>query len=107
MKQETFSVSGMTCAACSAHVERAAAGVAGVEAVSVNLLAGVMQVSFSPPATAKAICAAVQKAGYGATPGQAATATAAQSVSLSTLLSILTLPIMAAVTHVIWQFVGG
>lgn len=36
-----------------------------------------------------------------------ATATAAQSVSLSTLLSILTLPIMAAVTHVIWQFVGG
>ena len=74
MKQEVFTVSGMTCAACSAHVERAAAGVKGVEAVSVNLLAGMMQVSYAPPATAEAICAAVKKAGYGAAPKQAASA---------------------------------
>lgn len=35
------------------------------------------------------------------------TAAAAQSVTLSTLLSILTLPVMATVTHVIWQLIGG
>ena len=44
MKQ-TFSVTGMTCSACSAHVEKAVGRVAGVSAVSVNLLANNMQVT--------------------------------------------------------------
>lgn len=35
---EKFSVSGMTCASCSAHVEKAVAAVPGVREVSVNLL---------------------------------------------------------------------
>ena len=66
MKQETFRVSGMTCAACQAHVERAVQAVDGVSEVAVNLLLGSMQVTFDAPATAEDICAAVQKAGYGA-----------------------------------------
>ena len=37
MKQ-TFQVTGMTCSACSAHVEKAVSKVEGVSAVSVNLL---------------------------------------------------------------------
>ena len=66
MKQETFQVTGMTCAACQAHVERAVQAVEGVESVAVNLLLGSMQVAFDAPATAQGICAAVEKAGYGA-----------------------------------------
>jgi len=56
----------MTCAACSAHVEKAAAGVAGVDKVSVSLLMNTMTVEYDTPATPQAICAAVEAAGYGA-----------------------------------------
>lgn len=63
---EKFNVTGMTCSACSAHVERAVRGVDGVREVSVNLLTNSMTVDFSVPATADKICAAVSAAGYGA-----------------------------------------
>ncbi len=62
----------MTCAACKARVEKATAGVDGVADVAVNLLKNSMEVAYaneSPEAVAKvnaAICAAVDKAGYGA-----------------------------------------
>lgn len=65
---EKFDVTGMTCAACSAHVERAVRGVEGVKEVTVSLLTNSMTVDFSSPATAKKICAAVSAAGYGAAP---------------------------------------
>lgn len=68
MKSEKFQVTGMTCAACSAHVEKAAAGVAGVDKVSVSLLMNNMTVEYDAPATAQTICAAVEAAGYGASP---------------------------------------
>ena len=68
MKSEKFQVTGMTCAACSAHVEKAAAGVTGVVQVSVNLLMNSMVVEYGEPATPQAICAAVEAAGYGASP---------------------------------------
>lgn len=68
MKTEKFDVTGMTCAACSAHVEKAVRGVAGVDAVSVNLLMNNMMVSYGEEATADAICRAVADAGYGAAP---------------------------------------
>ena len=67
MKQR-FSVTGMTCAACSAHVEKAVKGLDGVEEVQVNLLGNSMSVRYHAPLTAQEICAAVAKAGYGATP---------------------------------------
>jgi Cu+-exporting ATPase len=65
--KQTFSVTGMTCSACSAHVEKAVAKVAGVSAVSVNLLSGSMQVTYDETAaTAEGIIAAVTSSGYGA-----------------------------------------
>ena len=66
MKSKKFQITGMTCAACSAHVEKAAAGVAGVDKVSVSLLMNTMTVEYDTPATPQAICAAVEAAGYGA-----------------------------------------
>ena len=66
MKQ-TFNVSGMTCSACSAHVEKAVGRVEGVSAVSVNLLSGSMQVTYDENAvTEEGIIAAVTSSGYGA-----------------------------------------
>ena len=65
---EKFDVTGMTCAACSAHVERAVRGVEGVKEVAVSLLTNSMTVDFSSPATAEKICSAVSAAGYGASP---------------------------------------
>lgn len=65
MKKERFSVTGMTCAACVSHVERAVQGVEGVSAVQVNLLTNSMEVCFAPPATHAGIVKAVTAAGYG------------------------------------------
>ncbi len=76
---ERFSVTGMTCAACSSHVEKAVKGVAGVNSVAVSLLTNSMQVDYAAPATAAAICAAVEKAGYGASPENAGGAAKAQT----------------------------
>lgn len=68
MKQ-TFDVTGMTCAACSARVEKASSKVDGVQQATVNLLKNSMEVEYDGnPDTLSAICAAVEKAGYGATP---------------------------------------
>ncbi len=69
MKQ-TFDVTGMTCAACSARVEKATRAVPGVADVAVNLLKNSMDVAFDdgaePSAVTVAVEAAVDKAGYGA-----------------------------------------
>ncbi len=65
-----FNVTGMTCAACSARVEKVTRAVAGVEKAEVNLLAGTMQVEAGEDVSA-AIITAVTKAGYGASvPGE-------------------------------------
>ena len=67
--KRTFDVTGMTCAACSARVEKAAANVSGIASVSVNLLKNSMEVDFDgEAATLAAVSAAVEKAGYGAYP---------------------------------------
>ena len=68
---EQFNVTGMSCAACSAHVERAVSKVSGVKQVSVSLLTNQMQVDYEAPATAERICQAVEQAGYGASPATA------------------------------------
>ena len=67
--KETFCVTGMTCSACSAHVEKAVGKVDGVSAVSVNLLTNSMQVTYDEAAVGPdAIVDAVTAAGYGASP---------------------------------------
>ena len=69
MAQDTFDVSGMTCAACQAHVDRAVSKLDGVESVAVNLLAGSMLVDYDPAqVTPDDICTAVDRAGYSASP---------------------------------------
>ena len=66
MKQK-FNVTGMTCSACSAHVEKAVGKVEGVEGVSVNLLGNSMLVNYDDARTdSAAVIQAVQDAGYGA-----------------------------------------
>lgn len=67
MRKEMFAVTGMTCAACSARVEKAVRQVAGVSEVSVNLLKNSMKVAFDEAAVSPAqITDAVRQAGYGA-----------------------------------------
>lgn len=61
---EQYRVTGMSCAACSARVEKAVSAVDGVTACSVNLLTGTMGVEGT--ATPQTIIAAVTSAGYGA-----------------------------------------
>ena len=67
--QEKFVVTGMTCAACSAHVEKAVSQLQGVDSVAVNLMLGSMLVDYDPAqVTAQAIVSAVENGGYGAKP---------------------------------------
>ena len=61
---EQYRVTGMTCAACSARVEKAVSSVEGVDVCAVNLLTNSMNVEGS--ATPQAVISAVEKAGYGA-----------------------------------------
>lgn len=61
---EQYIVTGMSCAACSAHVEKAVSKVPGVTSCSVSLLTNSMSVEGS--ATEQEIIEAVEKAGYGA-----------------------------------------
>lgn len=61
-----YCVSGMSCAACSARVEKAVRKVEGVKDVSVNLLTGSMRVTGDESAAADLVLSAVEKAGYGA-----------------------------------------
>ena len=49
MKKERYAVTGMTCSACSAHVQKAVAAVPGVHSVQVNLLQNNMTVEFAAP----------------------------------------------------------
>ncbi|MDD5799027.1 MAG: heavy metal translocating P-type ATPase [Coriobacteriales bacterium] len=78
--KETFDITGMTCAACQSHVQKAAAGVAGVTSANVNLLKNSMELEFDgKPQTVDAVCKAIGRAGYGAQPRTPAAATAGGS----------------------------
>ena len=67
---QRYEITGMSCAACAGHVEKAVAAVPGVASVTVSLLTNSMQVDYAPDAdpdaTAKRIINAVNAAGYGA-----------------------------------------
>ena len=67
MKTSRFTVTGMSCSACSSHVEKCVSKIEGVHTVSVNLLAGSMEVSYDETVLKDAdIVKVVKKAGYGA-----------------------------------------
>lgn len=66
-KKETYDVTGMSCSACSSHVEKAVSKLEGIDKVTVNLLTNSMQVEYDEnQLNSTAIEQAVEKAGYGA-----------------------------------------
>ena len=80
MKKEKFAVTGMTCSACSARVEKAVLTCSGIEEVSVNLLKNSMTVSYDEQQTnTDSIVKSVVDAGYGAIPEIKAQASGAQN----------------------------
>ena len=80
---EQYNVTGMSCAACSARVEKAVKQVPGVTACSVSLLTNSMGVEGT--ASPAAIVKAVQEAGYGASPKAAGAAQSSPSAALDAL----------------------
>ncbi|MDO4765395.1 MAG: heavy metal translocating P-type ATPase [Eubacteriales bacterium] len=69
MKKEKYNITGMSCSACSAAVERTIRKMDGVVAVEVNLLANNMQVEYDEnAASSEKMIAAIEKIGYGASP---------------------------------------
>ena len=78
MKQK-FDVTGMTCSACSAHVEKAVRKLEGIRAVNVNLLQNSMVVEYDETALhTEDIIKAVESGGYGASPQGAKTTSATE-----------------------------
>ena len=66
---EKFVVTGMTCAACAAHVEKAASSLDGVDSAAVNLMLGTLVCTYDgDKVSPQAIITAVEAAGYGAAP---------------------------------------
>ena len=69
MKQEEYIISGMSCAACSASVQRVVSRLEGVENCDVNLITGKMTVSYDEQKTGQAdFTRVVEKAGFGIRP---------------------------------------
>lgn len=67
MTKQKYEVRGMTCSACSSHVEKSVRGLKGMKQVSVNFLTNSMQVAYEEALCSKEqIIEAVEKAGYGA-----------------------------------------
>ncbi len=81
--KEKFDVTGMTCSACSAHVEKSVKQLCGIENVNVNLLQNSMTVEYDDAAVqTEDIIQAVQKGGYGASVhGQTASAEPTRNVA--------------------------
>lgn len=100
---QKYDVSGMSCAACSARVEKAVAAVEGVKSVSVNLLTKSMLVDGGDE---RDIISAVEAAGYGAVKAGAARkregekGIAARLVSSVALLVVL---MYISMGHVMWD----
>ena len=80
--QEKYSVTGMTCAACQAMVQKSVSNLTGVQECNVNLLKNSMVVTYDDKnVNSGQIIAAVEKAGYGASLQQVKGNSAAQAVS--------------------------
>ena len=113
---QRYDVTGMSCAACSARVEKAVSAVEGVSVCSVNLLTNSMSVEGT--ASEEAVVAAVVAAGYGASPkrkeGSAAPAEKRRGVEdtqtplmkkrLYASLVFLSLLMYISMGHVMWGF---
>ncbi|MHB0982539.1 MAG: heavy metal translocating P-type ATPase [Thiobacillus sp.] len=111
-----FDITGMTCASCSARVEKALAKVAGVLEASVNLATEQATIKVAQGIPAAALIAAVERAGYGAQlPQPAGEATAAPAralpdwwpVALAIALSLpLVVPMFGSLFDAHWMLPG-
>ena len=112
---ERYDVTGMSCAACSARVEKAVLSVDGVQTCSVNLLTNSMTVDGT--ASHEAIVAAVSEAGYGASLKNEAASTPSEKKEalrdtetplmkkrLFSSLIFLALLMYVSMGHVMWGF---
>ncbi len=105
MREAQFKITGMSCSACSARVERAVSVLPEVLKVQVNLLTGSMRVQFGEQQSEAGIISAVEAVGYGATVAQGAGTTTRREDSalhrrFELSLSIL-LPLIAI--HHLWH----
>lgn len=84
LRKEQFDITGMTCSACSARVEKSVAKLPGIQEVSVNLLKNSMVASYDEAALDTGqIIQAVEKAGYGAIPKAGQSKPAAERTAAS------------------------
>ncbi len=112
---EKYNISGMSCAACSARVERAVSSLDGVTACSVNLLTNSMTVEGSD---SKTVIAAVEAAGYGAALADSSLKPSggrgedigdkrevkALALRLVSSLAILLILMYVSMGHIMWNF---
>ncbi|WP_443083166.1 heavy metal translocating P-type ATPase [Variovorax sp. PBL-H6] len=115
LQERSLQIEGMTCASCVARVEKALAGVPGVDSATVNLATEKAEVRFAGRAVeVAALLAAVRKAGYEASPAEEAQAAPAASrwpdwwpVALAALLSApLLLPMVGLLFGRAWMLEG-
>lgn len=111
MEIKKFSVSGMTCAACSAHVDKAVRELDGVTEVSVNLLTNSMTVEYEQPTSVKKICEAVSNAGYSATEATSDVSDSLEDTQSPRLMKrlimslVLLIPLMyVTMGHIMWNW---
>lgn len=112
MRKISYTITGMSCAACSARVEKAVSALQGVTACSVNLLTNTLQIEGN--VTESALKTAVEAAGYGLVPSERkgdtvsteATKGAASLVGIRarffTSLGLLLLLMLLAMGHRMW-----
>lgn len=101
--QEKYNVTGMTCAACQARVQKSVSNLTGVQECNVNLLKNSMVVTYDDKnVNSGQIIAAVEKAGYGASIQQVKGKSAAQAVSP---VDIVKKEYETMKRRVIWSFV--
>ncbi|MHB1083361.1 MAG: heavy metal translocating P-type ATPase [Thiobacillus sp.] len=114
-ESHALDITGMTCASCSARVEKALGKVPGVLEATVNLATEQATIKVAKGITVPTLIAAVERAGYGAAVPQAAGAAAAPTrtlpswwpVALAMLLSIpLTLPMFGSLFGTHWMLPG-
>ena len=88
LKKESFVITGMTCSACSARVEKSVAKLQGIQQVNVNLLTNSMTVCYQDHIlTSEQIIRAVENAGYGASPKESGNTAAKKAGSKQTTKS--------------------
>lgn len=117
MKNEKYNITGMSCSACSARIEKTLQKLPGISTITVNLLTNSMQVSYDETILSSTeIIQAVIKAGYGASlPNTTKTEkntldTSAETTTMKHNLigSVLfLLPLMYIAMHTMWYHLFG